>query len=78
MNFGFYGNNDIVSEIKALLRKELNLADNKITDKETVSQLTFSQNDDIVNFYNYIYKDSNVWMVRKKEMFEKHFENNFK
>lgn len=78
MNFGFYGNNNIVSEIKTLLRKELNLADNKITDKETVSQLTFSQKDDLVNFYNYIYKDSNVWMVRKKEMFEKHFENNFK
>lgn len=78
MFFGFYGNNKIVSEIKDLLRKELNVSDNKITDKETVSQLTFSRKEDILNFYNYIYKDSNIWMTRKKEMFEKHFKNDIK
>lgn len=76
--FGFYGNNQIVSEIKELLRQELNISDNKIADKGTVSQISFSKKDDILNFYNYIYKDCTIWMKRKKEIFRTYIENNSK
>lgn len=65
--FGFYGNYYIVSQIKDVLRKELNISDNKITDKGTVCQLVFSKKEDILNFYNYIYKDCTIWMKRKKK-----------
>lgn len=73
--FGFYGNFAIVEEIKDILTNEFNISNNKITDKETVAQMTFSKKEDIINFYDYIYSNSTIWMKRKKKLFEKHIKN---
>lgn len=74
--FGFYGNYAIVEEIKSILTNRFNISDNKITDKETVAQMTFSKKEDILNFYNFIYSNSTVWMKRKKILFEEYLKNN--
>lgn len=75
--FGFYGNHFILTEIKELLTKEINISDNKITDKDTVSQMTFSKKEDILNFYNYLYDESNVYLTRKKDKFTSYIGQKF-
>lgn len=75
--FGFYGNHFILTEIKELLIKEINISDNKITDKDTLSQMAFSKKEDILNFYNYLYNESNVYLIRKKDRFTSYIEQKF-
>ena len=71
LKFGFYGTYELVFDIVKLLVCELGLPDNKITNKGTVSFITFCRYKDIINFYNYIYYDQNViCLKRKKEKFD--------
>lgn len=70
--FGFYGQHQLLDKIKKLLIKEIGLSDIKIFDKKTVSQVTFSKQEDILRFYNYIYKDATIYLIRKKEKFDKY------
>ena len=70
LTFGFYGNHTIVNDIKILLEKELDLADNTIFDKETVSSIYYGSRKDTKKFYSYIYNDSNIFLKRKKKKFE--------
>lgn len=68
--FGFLGQHDFLEDIKKVLISEIELTNRKIFDKETVSQVTFSKKTDIINFYNYIYKDATVYLKRKKDKFD--------
>lgn len=68
--FGFYGQYDFLNEIKNILINDINITNRKIYDKGTVSQVTFSRRDDILNFYNYIYKGATVYLKRKKAKFD--------
>ena len=71
LKFGFYGTYELVFDIVKLLVCELGFPDNKITNKGTVSFITFCRKQDIINFYNYIYYDQNViCLKRKKEKFD--------
>lgn len=70
VKFGFYGQHNFLQEIKQILAEKLNLSDRKIHDKETVSMITFSRKQDLINFYNYIYEDATIYLKRKKEKFE--------
>jgi len=73
LKFGFYGTYELVFDIVKLLVCELGLPDNKITDKGTVSFITFCRNKDIINFYNYIYYNQDVvCLTRKKEKFDEY------
>ena len=71
LRFGFYGTHCLISNIVNFLHNEINLPLNKITDKETVSFITFGKIDQIKAFYNYIYYSSNVTCLsRKRKKFE--------
>lgn len=70
IKFGFYGQHDFLQDIKKILVNELDLSNRKIHDKETVSMITFSRKQDLINFYDYIYKDATIYLKRKKEKFE--------
>ena len=71
LRFGFYGTNCLINDIVNFLHNEINLPLNKITDKETVSFITFGKTDQIKAFYNYIYYSSNVTCLsRKRKKFE--------
>lgn len=73
LRFGFYGTYELVFDILKLLVCEIGLPDNKITDKGTVSFITFGRKQDIINFYNYIYYDQNVvCLKRKKNKFDEY------
>lgn len=71
--FGFYGTHILVSQVKEYLLNKINVSNNVITDKETVSFITFSKKTDILNFYNLIYSDANFYLDRKKNKFEEYF-----
>lgn len=70
--FGFYGQYDFLKDIKQYLIREINIANRKITDKGTVSFVTFSKKIDILRFYDYIYKDASIYLIRKKDKFDKY------
>ena len=73
LRFGFYGTHNLVNSIVHYLNNLIDLPLNKITDKETVSFLTFGADRDIRNFYKYIYYNEDVFCLkRKREKFEKY------
>ena len=73
LRFGFYGTHSLVEDVVQLLHKEIDLPLNKITDKETVSFITFGKIDQIKAFYNYIYYSSDVvCLSRKRKKFEEY------
>ena len=55
LRFGFYGTHNLIEDIINFLHIEIGLPLNKITDKETVSLITFGKMEQIKAFYNYIY-----------------------
>lgn len=77
LRFGFYGTHDLVADVINFLHKEIDLPLNKITDKETVSFITFGLLHQIRAFYNYIYYSSEVTcLARKRNKFEEYFLQN--
>lgn len=73
LRFGFYGTHNLVESIINYLHQEIDLPLNKITDKETVSFITFGKMDQIQSFYNYIYYSPDVvCLSRKRNKFEKY------
>ena len=73
LEFGFAGTKELLTSIKKILIQDISISNNKIVVREdrNISQLMFSKLDDIKNFYNYIYKDSEIYLKRKKEKFDK-------
>lgn len=73
LRFGFYGTHNLVDDIINFLHCEINLPLNKITDKDTVSFITFGKMEQICSFYNYIYYSPDVTCLkRKRDKFEKY------
>ena len=72
--FGFYGTHELVSQVKQYLIEQIGIRDNSIYDKDTVSFVTFTRKQDVINFYNLIYSNSHFYLDRKKEVFEKYFQ----
>lgn len=75
LTFGFYGTHNLVAQVKQYLIEKIGLNDNSIYDKETVSFVTFTRQQDVINFYKFIYSNSNFYLTRKKEVFEKYFQS---
>ena len=72
LRFGFYGTYKLCDDIVKILNETIGLPLNKITTKkdENVSFITFGREQDIINFYNYIYYSEDVICLnRKKEKF---------
>ena len=73
LRFGFYGTHSLIEDIVNLLHEKINLPLNKITDKPTVSFITFGKIEQIKAFYNYIYYCSDVaCLSRKRKKFEEY------
>lgn len=73
LKFGFYGNKKTIEQVHAYLHNEINLPLNKITHKPTVSAIYYGRKENVLDFYNFLYKDSNIYLTRKKEKFETYF-----
>lgn len=70
IKFGLYGNKQTVGAFRDLLETRLNANRVKITDKTTVQQITYASRKDVLSFYNFIYQDATIYLLRKKELFE--------
>jgi hypothetical protein len=72
VKFGFYGTEDFTNSVLLHLRNNnIGLNVNVFNQVESnVSFFTCSAKEDVKNFYNYIYKDANIFLKRKKEKFE--------
>lgn len=75
LSFGFYGSERILMELRNYLHDKLNLPNNKIHQKTGCSMLYYGKNQSICDFYNYIYKDADVFLIRKKKLFEQYIAN---
>lgn len=71
------GTENICQCIKDIFINELNINNTKLsTDKRCYSNFrtfTCGKLDDLINIYNFMYKDSNIYLKRKKMNFEKYF-----
>ena len=77
LRFGFYGTHNLVEDIIIFLHNEIGLPLNKITDKGTVSFITFGKIEQIKAFYNYIYYYPDVTCLqRKRNKFEEYLSKN--
>ena len=70
LRFGFYGTHKLVSQIQDWLISQINISNNKVFDKETVSFVIYQKPKDVKNFYNLIYKDASIYLKRKKDKFD--------
>lgn len=70
----FTGNYEFILKLKEYLRTKIPIEnDNKIL-KNSISDAylyRFMRRVDVILFYHYIYKNSNLHLFRKKELFEK-------
>lgn len=68
LRFGFYGTYDFLSSIRDYLVEYVGL--NKVSvhkkKQSNVSMVTFAALNNIIKFYEYIYKDANIYLKRKK------------
>lgn len=74
LKFGFYGSHKLVEQIHHYLQRTINISDNKIYDKTTVSFSNYSRYNDIINFYHLIYDDSHLFLTRKRNKFLEYFQ----
>lgn len=67
----FYGTHDFVENIHLFLKEKLNLRDKTIHDQKEakVSFVNYAK-EESEKIYHYIYKDSTIFLKRKKEIFE--------
>lgn len=68
--FGFCGSEILMTQIRDYLVKVINLSLVKIGIYENkIPQILFSSKHDVKAFYEYIYKDAETYMTRKKDKF---------
>ena len=70
LRFGFYGTHKLVSQVQDWLISQINISNNKVFDKETVSFVVYQRPKDVKNFYDLIYKDASIYLKRKKDKFD--------
>ena len=72
LHFGFYGTYDFITDIRDYLINKIKLNKNKVIKQKNanVSFITFADSKDIKTFYNYIYSDANIFLTRKKNIFD--------
>ena len=73
LRFGFYGTHKLVSQVQEWLGEQINISQNKVFDKPTVSFVIYQKKMDVLNFYNLIYKDATFYLRRKKDKFDNYF-----
>lgn len=78
LRFGFYGTYKLVSQVEQYLISQINISNNKIIDKGTVSFVTFGKKEDTLNFYDLMYHDATLYLNRKKEKFEHYIQTKYK
>lgn len=67
VRIGFCGHQeDFVLSYRNFMNKTLNMPKNKTFNTGGCWQVSWSAVDDLINFYNYIYKDSHIFLGRKK------------
>lgn len=67
----FYGNQYMMSEIQDFLNQELNIPKYKISFTQSCYCFTFSKEEEVKKFYDYLYHDAHIYLKRKKERFHK-------
>lgn len=65
-NCGITSNNLFLNDIKDILKY------GTIRKRKNIYDLLFYSKENIKNFYHFIYDDSNIYLNRKKDVFEKH------
>lgn len=73
LRFGFYGTHKLVSQIQEWLGEQINISQNKVFDKPTVSFVIYQKKMDVLNFYNLMYNDATFYLKRKKNKFDDYF-----
>jgi hypothetical protein len=64
------GNYDFINKYQQILMEKLNLSKTKIIKKENIYYLSRSGNDNVKLIGDYLYKDSNIYLERKKKHFD--------
>ena len=67
---GFCGTRNIVTQVRDYLVHRLGLFESKIYDRPTVSQVTWCSKNDIIKIYNYLYSNCNIFMSRKRNVYD--------
>jgi hypothetical protein len=63
------GSNLFLEQIKEILCSELNIGNSKITKYKNANKISWTAKEDIIKISSYFYEDSNIYLNRKKEIF---------
>ncbi|MFE4029231.1 hypothetical protein ACFX4N_24040 [Priestia sp. YIM B13551] len=66
----FYGTHLACAQFQQRLIESIGISKTKVYDKPGVSFISISRKKDLFNLYNYLYKDANIYLTRKKQKFE--------
>lgn len=78
LSFGFYGSYDLLLDIRQHLHYNIGTSNTKtifFKPQNNISYLSYAAYKDIINFYDYIYRDSTIFLIRKKEKFDYFLQN---
>lgn len=73
LRFGLYGTYKIVTQFQDWLVEQIGITKHKIFNKGTVSFTVYQKEKDVRQFYDLIYKDTTIYLKRKKELFDNYF-----
>lgn len=75
---GICGTEMLVNQFKNICVEQLGIKNNKVTFNKTnnIYYWSFSSKKDICKFYRYIYEDATIFLLRKKEKFDKFYSEN--
>lgn len=74
-NWGFYGSDLLCNQIQDYLSIKLNFKKNKVFNKGSVSFIYLHSESRTRKFYDYIYKKSEIYLLRKKNKFDSYLVN---
>lgn len=70
LRVGFYGTNKLLLDIQERLYQELETSVNKIYEKVGCYLLSYARKSDIIKIYHYFYDDADIFLERKKRIFD--------
>jgi hypothetical protein len=69
----YLSNKSLIDKIKSIFREELDLNNVRVYNKKYYSSIQYGSDKDIRRLYNYMYDDANVYLERKRDIFDSYF-----
>lgn len=76
LNLGFCGNQKMLEDIRDYLQEHLGTFHIKVVNRKSYAVLIYGSRKDVMNIYQWMYKNADTYLERKKDKFKQFFQAN--